>query len=477
MKNKNKSTLSRRDFIAGAGLATAGFMIVPRHVLGGTGFISPSDKLNIAGIGAGGKGFSDLSAMWNNGAENIVALCDVDELRAADAYKKWPKAAKYKDFREMLEKQTDIDAVTISTPDHTHSVAAMAAMDLGKHVYVQKPLTHDIYEARLLTETARKKGVVTQMGNQGASGEGTVQVMEWVDSGVIGEITKVHAWTNRPIWPQGIPTPTGSFKVPKTLDWNLWLGTAQQREFNPRYLPFKWRGWWDYGTGALGDMACHILDPAYRALKLGHPTSVEASVSNVFVEDFQEAYYPDSCPPASKIVFEFPERDGKPPVTLIWYDGGIMPDRPEELGADEMMGNWDGGLLFEGSRGKLMADCYGENPRLLPTSNMNFFKNPEQKYRRIEEGHYQNWVRAIKGEIKETMSDFEIAGPLTETILIGNLALRSYSMRTLKPGKKPGDWDPYSFPGRKKLLWDSKTLKVTNFDEANQFVKRDYRKF
>lgn len=476
-KRDNNKGIDRRTFMASSSLAAASFFIVPRHTLGGVGYISPSDKVNVAGIGAGGKGYGDLNSMYNKGAENIVALCDVDEIRAEQAFKKWKKAKRYKDFREMLEKEKGIDAVTISTPDNTHFVAALAAIQSGKHVYVQKPLTHDIYEARVLTEEARKHKVVTQMGNQGASGEGTQQVLEWVESGQLGEITKVHAWTNRPIWPQGIPTPEGKHEIPSTLDWNLWLGPAPQREYHPNYLPFKWRGWWDFGTGALGDMACHILDPAFRALKMEHPLSVEASVANNYASDFQEAYFPDSCPTASKIVFEYPERNGMPPLTMIWYDGGILPDRPDELGPDEAMGNWDGGLIFEGSKGKLMTDCYGENPRLLPLSKNESTPAPSKSYRRIEEGHYQNWIRAIKGEIDQTVSNFDIAGPLTETILIGNLALRSYSFRELKPGKKEGDWNPWNYPGRKKLVWDSKNLKVTNFDDANQFVKRNYREF
>ena len=471
------SNFSRRLFVKGSSLAAAGFMIVPRHVLGGTGFISPSDKVNIAGIGAGGKGFSDLNEMWNRGKENIVAMADVDEVRASRAFKKWDKATKYKDFRKMLEKEKGIDAVTISTPDNTHAVAAIAAMELGKHVYVQKPLTHDIFEARALTEAARKYKVITQMGNQGASGEGTQQVQEWIDSGILGEITKVHAWTNRPIWPQGIPTPTGNFEIPSTLDWNLWLGPAPKREFHPNYLPFKWRGWWDFGTGALGDMAAHIIDPAFRALRLGHPTAVEASVVNNYINDFQEENNPESCPAAAKIVYDFPEKDGRAALKLIWYDGGLRPDRPDELGPDEEMGNWDGGLIFEGSKGKLMCDCYGENPRLLPLSKNKEVDKPEEKYRRIKEGHYQNWIKAIKGEVEETVSNFDIAGPLTETILIGNLALRSHNVQVLKAGKKLGDWNPFLNPGRKKLIWDSEKMKVTNFDAANEFVKRKYRSF
>ncbi|MDN5203201.1 Gfo/Idh/MocA family oxidoreductase [Fulvivirgaceae bacterium BMA10] len=470
----NGKTTSRRNFIKDSTLATAGVMIVPRYVLGGKGYVAPSDKLNIAGIGVGGRGKDDLAGVYNKGAENIVALCDVDETRAAATFKAYKKAKRYKDFRVMLEQQKDIDAVVIATPDNTHAVAAMAAMQLGKHVYVEKPLAHDIYEARVMTEAARKYNVVTQMGNQGSSWEGTFQVMEWMEAGIIGDVDRVHCWTNRPIWPQGIATPKEKVKVPNTLDWDLWLGPAKWRDYNPAYLPFKWRGWWDFGTGALGDMACHIIDPAFRALKLGYPTAVEASVGLVYVSDFVEGDFPDSCPPSSKIHFDYPARDGMPPVKLIWYDGGIMPERPEELGADEQMGDWNGGLLFEGTKGKIMTDCYGANPRLLPTSSMQYFKQPEKSLKRVPEGHHQNWVKACKGEVK-AVSNFDIAGPLTEMILIGNLAIRSYLHKELKPGKKPGDWAPWQYPGRKKLLWDSNNMKVTNFDQANQFVKRDYR--
>lgn len=474
MGNNKKSKFTRRQFIGTGAVAAAGFTIVPRHVLG-NGYRAPSDTVNIAGIGAGGKGYSDVKECWGNGISNVVALCDVDDRQSARLYGDFPKAAIYKDFRVMLDKQSDIDAVTVSTPDHTHAVAAMAAMQMGKHVYVQKPLTHNIYEARMLTEAARKYGIVTQMGNQYASGDGTQKTVEYINAGLIGNVHTVHAWTNRPVWPQGIPKPTGEHDIPAELDWDLWLGPANMRSYNPAYLPFKWRGWWDFGTGALGDMACHIVDPAFRALKLGHPVSVEANVAAVYAADFAEAYYPDSCPPASKIVFHYPERDGLPPVKLVWYDGGMKPDRPIELSGEDMMGDWSGGLIFEGSQGKLMTDSYGNNPRLLPLSKMDDFTPPPETRRRIKEGHYQNWIQAIKGEVDSTTSDFEIAGPLTETILIGNLALRSYSNRKLREGKKPGDWNAWEYTGRNMLHWDSENLKVTNYDEANEFVGREYR--
>ena len=270
---KKGSTLSRRSFVRNSAIIGAGFFIVPRHVLG-RGFIAPSDKLNIAGIGAGGKGESDLASFAKSPYVNIVALCDVDDRQAVNSRKKFDKATYYKDFREMLAKENNtIDACSISTPDNTHAVATLAAMQLGKHVYTQKPLTHDIYEARILTQAATKYRVVTQMGNQGGSGDGVRKAKEMVDAGMIGKVIEAHAWTNRPVWPQGIPTPTGKFDVPKELDWNLWLGPAKQIDFNPAYLPFNWRGWWAFGTGALGDMACHIMDPIYWILPILYPYS------------------------------------------------------------------------------------------------------------------------------------------------------------------------------------------------------------
>lgn len=464
---------SRRKFIRNTTLAAGGFFIVPRHVLGGKGFIAPSDKLNIAGIGAGGKGASDLAEFAKSPHVNIVALCDVDDRAAADTRKKFSKASYYKDFREMLDKEkNNIDACSISTPDHTHAVATIAAMQLGKHVYTQKPLTHDIYEARKLTEAAKKYKVVTQMGNQGGSGDGVRKMKEMVDAGLIGEVHTVKCWTNRPVWPQGIPTPTGDFEVPKELDWNLWLGPAKYIPYHPSYLPFNWRGWWAFGTGALGDMACHIMDPVFRILPIDYPTEVECSVSGNWKGFFSEANNLDSCPPASIIHLGYPRKDGKGTIKVSWMDGGLLPERPDELLPDEEMGNWDGGVLFEGTKGKIMADCYGANPRLLPTKLMKETKMPAETIKRVPEGHYLQWVNAcIAGHGKgETSSPFEFAGPFTESILIGNLAIRSWMM----PNPKLKGWGD-KYLGRKKLLWDAKNMKITNFEEANQFVKYPYR--
>ncbi len=451
-------------------------MIVPRHVLG-RGYVPPSDKVNIAGVGVGGRGGSVLGGLES---QNIVALCDVDAVRAGETFEKYKKAKRYKDFRKMLE-QKDIDAVTVCTPDHTHAAVAMAAMELGKHVYVEKPLTHSIAEARMLTEAAAKYGVVTQMGNQGSSMDGIRETQEIIDAGVIGDVTKVHVWTNRPVWPQGLPTPSGEQAVPDTLDWNLWLGPAPKRDYHPDYLPFSWRGWWDFGTGALGDMGCHLLDSPFKALRLKYPVAAEASAAQVYTVEGGEMDYTDSCPPASKVHLYFPARSigrGKemPPVEIIWYDGGLMPPRPEELEPNEPFGDWDGGILFEGSKGKLMCNIFSSNPTLLPISKMKDLPPPPQSLFRIKENHQMNWVKGIT-DGTPTTSSFDYAGPFTEMVLMGNLAVRCFNMKKLKPGKEPGWWAPYDYPGRVKLEWDGGNMQITNFKAANEFVKREWRKF
>lgn len=461
-----KEKFSRRKFIKNASLVGAGFFIVPRHVLG-RGFVAPSDKLNIAGIGAGGKGESDLAEFSKSPKVNIVALADVDDRQCKKSRDRFPKAHYYKDFREMLDKEkNNIDACSISTPDHTHAVATLAAMQLGKHVYTQKPLTHDIYEARILTEAAKKYKVVTQMGNQGGSGDGVRRAKEIYDAGMIGDVHTAYAWTNRPVWPQGVPTPTGKFDVPSELNWDLWLGTAKFIDYNPDYLPFNWRGWWAFGTGALGDMACHIMDPIYRMLPILYPDSVECSVATVYKKMWDDTQNPDACPPSSIIHLNYPRTDGKGTITVSWYDGGLLPMRPDELLPEEPFGNWDGGVLLEGTKGKLLLDCYGANPRLLPTKLMKEASLPKETIVRVPEGHYIQWVNAcIAGYGKATTSSpFEYAGPFVESILMGNLAIRSYLMKVKD-----------KYPGRKKLLWDGNNMKITNFDEANQFVKRTYR--
>jgi len=485
MKNK-KSATSRRKFIKTGAVAAGSFFIVPRHVLG-KGFIPPSDKLNLAAIGAGGKGWSDIRNAWNEGAENVVALCDVDKMRCGSAVEKWPKAKMYNDFRRMLEEMNDdIDAVTISTPDHVHGVAAMAAMELGKHVYVQKPLTHNIYEARRLTEAARKYKVVSQMGNQGASNPGQVQMMEWFDKGLIGDVHTVHVWTNRPVWPQGIPLPTEKPQMPEQIsaeDWDLFIGPAEYVDYHPLYHPFKWRGWWNFGTGALGDMGCHLIDPPFRVLQLGYPTEVECSVGQVFTQDWTPEYIPEGCPPSSRVQVRFPANDhNKSAVTMTWSDGGLRPFHPELIPADDWIGEpgSNNGVLMIGEKGIMTCGVYGLQPQVylnngdkLTMPEDYHTDNPNEKL--PEYGHQVSWTQACKAgfdskEHKALTSSFDYAGPLTETVLMGNLAIRSYQISSSKDER-----GRLQFDGRKKLLWDGEKMKVTNYDAANRFVSRDYR--
>ncbi len=484
MKNK-QSANSRREFLKNSTLAGTGFFIVPRHVLG-RGYIPPSDKLNLAAIGSGGKGRSDIRNAWNKGAENVVALCDIDTERAKDSIKKWPKAKFYKDFRVMLEEmKATIDAVTISTPDHVHGIAAMAAMELGLHVYVQKPLTHNIYEARQLTEAARKYKAVSQMGNQGASNPGQQWMIEKFGEGVIGDVHTVYVWTNRPVWPQGIPFPTEKPAKPSHIskkDWDLFIGPADYVDYHPLFHPFKWRGWWNFGTGALGDMGCHIIDPPFRLLQLGYPTEVECSVGQVFTKDWQAEYIPEGCPPSSSSQLKFPKTAvNNSEVKMIWTDGGIRPFHPDLIPADHDISQ-DGnrnGVIMIGSKGLMTCGVYGLKPKIylnggdiIEMNKKYKTDNPNEKMR--EYGHQVSWTDACKAgfgseEHKALTSSFDYAGPLTETVLMGNLAIRSYS---LGKKKKKGRMEFY---GRKKLLWDGENTQITNFDEANQFVSRSYR--
>ncbi len=467
--------MKRRKFLQLTGATAAAFTIVPRHVLGGPGYIPPSDRLNMAAIGVGGKGSVNIARAYNGGTDNIVALCDVDDRMAVEARRQFPKAPYYRDFRELLDKEDDnIDAVIISTPDHMHGVQALAAMKRGKHIYCEKPLTHDIYEARILTRAAEKYRLVTQMGNQGSSGDNTRYVESWIQSGLLGDVHTVHVWTNRPVWPQGIPAPVDIDPIPEEVDWDLWLGTAPKRPFNNLYIPANWRGWVDFGTGALGDMGCHFMDVPFRALKLGYPTSAYCSASLKWSGFFEADNTMDSYPATTKIHIHFPERDGLAPVELIWYDGGIQPGRPEELLPDEAMGEVDGGILFEGTQGKMMAGLFGRNPTVLPTAKMKFINLPEPSKPLVEngeEGHQQQWVKACKeGYGTHTSSPFSEAGPLTETVLMGNLAVLSYYYA--EPSDSFYKWE---YPGRKELLWDGEEMKITNFEPANRFVRRDYR--
>lgn len=474
-----KSNPTRREFLKKTSIAVAGISIVPRHVLGGVGYIAPSDQIRIATVGAGGKGYSDTwraSGMKKAGGEakeQIVALCDVDMNTAAKTFAMFPKAKIYKDYRKMLAEMDDeIDAVIISTPDHMHAPVGMDAISRGKHVYIQKPLAHDVYEVRMLTEAARKHNVVTQMGNQGSSSDDIRRISEWIQSGIIGDVTQVHAWTNRPVWEQAMFRPTEKVEVPSHIDWDLFLGSAPERPYHPTYHPFGWRGWWDFGTGALGDMACHIIDPAVRALKLKYPTHVQA-FAPFKVKDWNRVNSFESPPIATIVHYDFAARENMPEVRLSWYDGGMMPPRPAELLDDEPMGNWDGGVIFEGTAGKIMCDCYAANPRLLPLKRMDNFLQPEQTIARVkDQNHQQNWISAIRGEA-EASSSFDYAGPLTEIVLMGNLAIRSlYAQEEREDkGKK---YMAYTGSGI-RLAWDGEAMNITNYDPANQFVKRDYR--
>ncbi|MCF7957154.1 MAG: Gfo/Idh/MocA family oxidoreductase [Phycisphaerae bacterium] len=425
--------------------------------MGQNGVTPPSGKLNIAGVGVGGMGGGNLRAMQS---ENIVALCDVDSKYAKGTFDKYPKAQKYRDFRIMLDKHhKDIDAVLVATPDHSHAVIANMAMKMGKHVYVQKPLTYTVHEARVLTETAREMKVVTQMGNQGHSGEGIRLICEWIWAGAIGEVKEVHAWTNRPVWPAGVDAdrPKETPPVPDTLDWDLWIGPAPMRPYHPAYLPAIWRGWCDFGTGSLGDMACHILDPVFWALKLKYPVSVEASCSTYYKGFFSKEVKTERFPRSSIVRYNFPEREGMPSVKVTWWDGGLMPERPQELEPGRQMGDSDGGVLFIGDKGKIMCGCYGKSPRLIPETKMKEFmpNRPVKTIARIPDtAHEQDWIRACKDPAKPACSNFDYAGPLTEMVLMGNLAIRNPNQH---------------------LLWDGEKMEVTNNATANELVRRVYR--
>jgi len=435
---------SRRRFMQEAA-AVAAFTIVPRHVLGGAGHTPPSEKLNIAGIGIGGRGEGDLDEV---GTENIVALCDVDEAYAGRVFKKYPNARKWTDFRKMLDEQEDIDAVVIATHDHLHAVIAMAAIKRGKHVYCEKPLAHSIWECRQLAEAAREAKVATQLGNQGQASESNRLVSEIIWDGAIGTVREVHAWCNRPISPRGIERPKDTPPVPATLDWDLWLGPAKSRPYHPCYLPFSWRGWWDFGTGVLGDIGCHQLDPVFRALKLGYPTAVEACSSNM---DEGPGVKEETAPKASIVRFEFPAREGFPPLALTWYDGGLMPQRPVELEEGRKFGEADDNL-FVGDKGKMLGY------RLIPEARMKEYGKPPQRIERSP-GHHKEWLIACKGG-PAARASFDWAGPLTEVVLYGNIALRM---------------ERQLYEKGLKLHCDGPNMRITNLPEANRYIRDEYR--
>lgn len=444
---------SRRSFLAASSGLALTFTIVPRHVLGGAGFLPPSERVNLAGIGAGGMGGGDIATHAKNGA-NIVALCDVDQARAAGSFAAFPKAKQYKDFRELIDKEAkNIDAITVGTPDHVHAVAAMAGIRAGKHVYCQKPLTHTLYECRELTKAARTAGVATQMGNQGHASEGSRLTNEWLQAGVIGQVLEVHTWSDRAgqLWKQGIGRPSDTPPVPATLDWDLWLGPIRPRPYHPAYVPANWRGWWDFGTGALGDMGCHIIDHPVWALDLGTPTSVEArtTLDGSILDDGKPNF--ETYPIASVIHYKFPARGNRPPVHLVWHDGGLMPPSPAEMPPGKQLPS--NGVLYIGTKGQMYHGSHGGMPELLPAALHEEAKAVAKTIPRSP-GHYEEWLAACKGGPKP-VSNFDYAGHLTEIVLLGVLALRA-------PGKR--------------LEWDSENLRVKNAPELAAYVHTEYRK-
>ena len=449
MNNK----ISRRTFL-GTTAAAAAFTIIPNRAMGSVlGHRAPSDKLNIAAVGIGSRGNAVIRGV--SPTENIVALCDVDWNFAKAVFDANQNAKKYWDWRKMYDEMgKSIDAVIVATADHTHAIIAGTAMSLGKHVFVEKPLTHSVYESRLLTKLAAKHQVATQMGNQGASGEGVSLMCEWIWNGEIGEVTKVECATDRPIWPQGLPTPERADKIPSTLNWDLFTGPAAMRSYNATYHPWNWRGWWPYGTGALGDMACHIMHPVFKALKLGYPTKAVGSSTSVFVD----------CAPQAQIVkLTFPARENlpkvaMPEVTVHWYDGGVMPDRPAGFPEGRQLMGMGGGLvIFHGTKDTLLCGCYGAGPWLLSG------RKPEasQIFRRIQGqgAHEMDWVRACKESAANrvpTASDFSEAGPFNEMVVMGVLAVRLQGLN-------------------KELLWDGQNMRFTNIGstETVRFMQKD----
>lgn len=444
-RSSEKKTVSRRSFLGSAVAATAGITVIPSFALGKSlGHVAPSDKLNIAAVGIGGMGFANLK---NLESQNIIGLCDVDWKYSQRVFDYFPKAKRYKDWRTMYDELgKDIDGVVIATADHTHAIIAAHAITLGKHVYVQKPLTHTVYESRLLTNLAARYKVATQMGNQGSSAEGVNLTTEWIANGEIGEVTKVEAFTDRPIWPQGLNTPENGDWVPETLDWDLFIGPAKMRPYNKIYHPWNWRGWWDYGTGALGDMACHILHPVFVGLELGYPVKAQGN-STLLLQD--------CAPSAQSVKLTFPARTPKkkmkvklPEVEVYWYDGGIKQMLPAGWPAGKNPNDRGGGVIFHGTKDKLICGCYGVNPWLLSG------RAPEApKFRRrIEISHEMDWVRACKESPEnrvKTASDFSEAGPFNEMVVMGVLAVRLQSLN-------------------KELEWNGEKMEFTNIADNEQ---------
>lgn len=447
--HKQNSNMSRREVLRGTAGAIAALTFVPGHAFGA------NERLNIAGIGVGGMGAANLNACSK---ENIVALCDVDSAYGGKTFQKYPKARTYLDFRDMLDKEDkNIDAVVIATPDHTHAVIGMECIRRGKHVYLQKPLAHSIYEVRMLTEAARKHKVQTQMGNQGHSSDAIRMLNEWIQDGAIGPVREVYAWSDRPVggdpWSDFpvMARPKETPPVPESFDWDRWLGPVAYRPYHPIYHPMSWRGWWDFGTGALGDMGCHILDPAFWVLNLGHPERVEAVTTHCIAEVAAETY-----PRASVVRYEFPARGDMPPLKLTWFDGRLLPPRPKALEPGRKLGT--NGALLIGDKGTIMHGSHGAGGvRIIPETQMKAYERPAKSLSRVKDGsggHERDWIRACK-DGKTASSSFEYGGPLTEMVLLGVLAMRLKNTM---------------------LEWDPVNMKVTNCDEADKYIRPAFRK-
>jgi len=457
--------LSRRSLIHQGLETAAAFTVIPRSVLGGAGHAAPSERLQVAIIGTGGQGRSNLGALLPQDDVDIVAICDVtEEADYSQFYYKGkagrgpvlkmierhyaerssagrePRCTAYVDFREMLDREKGIDAVLIATPDHIHAVASLAAIERGKHVYCEKPLARTVYESRRVTEAARKAKVATQMGNQGHSGDGIRMTVEWIRDGVIGPVREVHAWS------AGVPRSTFRGRpqdrppVPKGMNWDLWLGPARRRPFHPAYAPYRWRNWWDFGTGTMGDMACHNVDPAFWALELGHPSSVEARCVGLNGE---------TTPYGAAVYYAFPAQGDRPAVKLVWYSG-FMPPRPEELGLNRELIGGGNGILFVGDKGKLMCSGWAGSPRLVPLEKTKTYQPPAPTIPRSQ-GHHRDWINACKGGAAPS-SSFDYSGHLAEVVLLGNVAMRT----------------------GEKLQWDGVNMRATNCPEADQYIRPEY---
>lgn len=435
--------ISRREFLTRGAAGLAAMTVVPSSVLGkAAGHTAPSDKLNIAGVGVGGRGSSVLRGM---DSQNIVGLCDVDWKYSEGVFKRYPDAKKYWDYRKMYDEiGKSIDAVVVATSDHTHALVSADAMTLGKHVYCEKPLTHSVYESRLLTKLAAKHQVATQTGNQGASGEGVRKICDWIWNGEIGEVTKVEAFTDRPIWPQGLMRPEKVDPIPDTLNWDLFIGPAPMRPYNSIYTPWNWRGWWDFGTGALGDMACHILHPVFKGLQLGYPTKVQGSSTPLLTE---------CAPNAQMVKITFPGRKkyhkvNLPEVEVTWYDSGLQPPRPEGVPAGKSLNDQGGGVIFHGTKDTLFCGCYGVNPWLLSGREP---KVPEMTREVPDNDHYMDFVRAAKESPEnrvKTASDFSEAGPFNEMVVMGVLGVRLQGLNRI-------------------LEWDGENMQFTNISDSD----------